>query len=237
MSDETAIEAVLDDQRVHGLTDREYVFVSRVNEIAVWLAHEDGDRDKVVEKIRQRYDCSMDIAKRWLLKAEDYLAMGAFEDAQQSRRMYIFRLERIHAIAMDHAVADRIEVTTKPTRLKIEGTGEEKVVNATQTKVKPNSLDVSALQTAMKAAREIALMTGGKSLTGGTVNTAVIINGQDAHASVVQDLSVEALAQMAGVAIDNGIPTPEVVADAEVLPSQEEQPGGPADGSGHDGSA
>lgn len=192
------------DDRAPALTDREYELFDRSNRIASWLA-----RNTVAETVNQTvevYGCDAATARKWVAKARDLLNMGVLEDLEQARRVYLSRLNRIHDLAMAHAVRDEVEITTKPQRITvdlIDGDTEERMINATITKVRPRALNTQALNTALKSAREVAMLTGARQGRNGSVSQTNIFMGQGvAMAHETERMSVEQLAGMLGDGVE-----------------------------------
>lgn len=209
------------------LSSREYEFVSRVHRICLWLAKE--TEDETIQRCIDELGMTEPTAKKWIAKAEDYMALGIVENIDISREMYNYRLEQIFNLCMSNAQRDMVEVTTKPWKLRVAGQNDEnqdrfEVITATQTKVKANALDVGAIQTALKAAEKAARLAGvkvGKVGGGakiGTVNVQ-INQGELPGAQSIGEMSNEQLAGLAGL---------EVAELVEVVSSQHDPAGDPA---------
>jgi len=232
------IEKLMEDEPepAGALTPSEALLIDRLNTISIWIARE-KNRVAVVALVAQEWGTTKQAAERWVAKTEDFLCRGIFEDVQASRALYLRRLEDIHGLAMTHAVKDQVEVTTKPVRLKNDSDGKMVQINGQHTKIKPNALDPNALAIAMKAAREIAHITGARPRDGrmnvGHMN--VLVNGAggiEASAQTTNQLSNESLAQMVGgEVVDESAPGPEVFQD-DPADSPEDPP--PADDEGAD---
>lgn len=184
------------------LTDREWSLVSKLNQVCM-IAARFRTREQVLEEIGTSLMVKPAEAERWLRKAEEYMASGAIESVDAARDMYHVRLTEIYARAMEHSVKDVIEITTKPTRLVIDESGETRVINATHHKVKPNMLDTGALQVALKAAREAAHIMGvrpndrRRGVAIGTVNMQI----NSPQASTTMEMANNQLASMIGAEI------------------------------------
>jgi hypothetical protein len=183
----------------HGLDAREYTLISRIYQICVWLARH--KRREVVKLIQEEYGVTVEEAEVWVRKAEDFMALGVLEGAATAKQVYNLRLQRIFDLCMANAQRDIVEITTKPTRI-YDVEGKAHMQMAQHTKVKPQSLDSAALALAMKAAKEMAILNGGRAAEGknGVTNNFVQINNNEVPgAQTTQDLSNEQLAQLAGV--------------------------------------
>lgn len=213
----TPIEKLLEDDELEGLSAPEFTLISRLNKVCVWLARE-RTREDVVDLVRQEWSGTKSAAEKWVAKAEDFLALGIFEDVERSRRLYAHRLQEIYGLCMAHAVKDQVEVTTKPVKVRSED-GKLIQINGQHTKVKPNAFDPNAVAMAMKAAKEIAHISGARprdsKVSVGNMN--VLVNGaggtpQEATAQTTYLLSNQALADMVGGEIVDA-PGSEVLTD------------------------
>lgn len=184
------------------LSDREWGLISRLNQISIMLARSDT-REAVIKRIKAEWNIGDTEAERWLRKGEEYMASGAIEHVEGAREMFHHRLTEIYGLAMEHAVRDQVEVTTRPTRI-IDKDGESVVINGKHTKVKYNALDTGALQVALKAAKDAAHLMGVKPHEGrlgvaiGTVN---VHQAAPAQANTTNELANKALAELVGAEI------------------------------------
>lgn len=202
MSEEPLVEL----DRSPAMTEREWTLISRLNQICVMIAR-GKSREGVAEEIREEFALSAADAEKWLRKAEEYMASGAIEQVDATREMYHIRLTEIYGLAMEHAVKDQIEVTTKPTRVVVSEGGKEesRIITGQHTKIKPKALDTQALSVALKAAKEIAHIMGGRpnerrrGIAVGTVN--VQVNGGELAAKTME-MTNEMLAAMIGAQVD-----------------------------------
>jgi hypothetical protein len=159
---------VIDVDETQALTKTEYEFICTMNRVCQKLAL--MPRDEAIQEVAADFGMDKTKARKLVLKAEEFLASGIFESTERSRDLYRARLTEIYSICMKHAVTTHVEQTTKPQRVEIlvkdSETGQEvmskDVRNVTTTKVKPNTLNTSALKTALAAAREEAEITGGR---------------------------------------------------------------------------
>lgn len=201
-----------------GLDAREFTLLSRLYQICIWMAK--NKRKEVIKLVIDEYDTDEASAETWVRKAEDFMALGVLEGAASARQAYNHRLQKIHDLCMAHAVKDEVEVTTKPYRVMVidrdgQQTGETKIITAQQTKVRVNVLDTSAINVALKAAREMAMINGGRAVDsrGNTTynNVNVQVNNTELPgANRTSDLSNEELAKLAGF-----LPVPDIVIEAE----------------------
>lgn len=195
-----------------GLTDREYTLLARLHKIVTLLAKH--DRAEVADLIMEEFSVDADDAEKWIVKSEDFLALGVLDSAADARRIYHMRLMDIYNLCMDHAVVDQVEQITKPVKMKVETTGEndetivsQQIVNAVTTKVKPNSLNVGAVTVAMKAAREAAHIGGGRPRDPKSINVAALqINQGLPSAQLTQDLGNDQLADLLGLEVIDAEP-------------------------------
>lgn len=217
-----------------GLTGREYTLLSRLHKVIFLLAKH--DRVEVVDLIMKEFQISAGEAEIWIVKGEDFLALGVLDSADDARRIYHMRLMDIYNLCMEHAVVDQVEQTTKPMRLEVvittgedgETVTERQIVNATTTKVKPNSLNTGAVTVALKAAREAAHIGGGRPRDPKSINIGALqVNQGLPSAQITQDLGTEQLTSLLGMEIIDAEPQP-------VLPQAAEDPAAPGAAKGHD---
>lgn len=209
--------------REPALNDREWTLISRLNQICV-LAARLPSRDKVLEEIALDWRIGRTEAEKWLRKGEEFMASGVVEGVDMARRMYHMRLSEIYGTAMKHAVKDQVKVTTKPTRVIVDGVDEDgkpmsRVITAQHTEIRPNSLDTAALQVALRAAREAAHILGvspNRGRRGVQIEQVNLNIGSGVMGNNVMDMANDQLAALLGAQV--------IDAQAEVI-----------DGPGHAG--
>jgi len=190
------------------LTKREYAFVSQMNECCLALAR-GKTREAAIAEIAEKFGIEVGDAEKLIEKSEEFMALDVLNNAQQAKELYHHRLTEIYALCMEHGVVDQIETTTKPTKLEVtireeggETIRERQFTNAQITKIKPNALNPGAIALALKAAREMAHITGGRPRDPriGTQNNTLVI-GNMPNAQETHRLSDEALAASIGLEI------------------------------------
>lgn len=209
---------------IDGLTPREYSFLSRINKICITMA-KSKTRVEATREIQAEFNLDEKTTERWIRKAEDYMALGAMDTADEARQMYHVRLAQIFNLAMAHAVRDQVEITTKPYKLAVVGpdgkaTGQRRVITTQQTKVKPNALNAAALAIATKVAREMAILTGGRvpEASGAKIEKQINIQinkGELPTVQMVNDLSAAQLIALLGAEAVDGEQPLEVLSEAD----------------------
>lgn len=222
----------------------EYDFLERLHRITVWLSHE---RPKaVLSRCMTELDMTESEAHEWILKAKEYLAMGAVEHRDRSRDLYLAKVRHIYAKAADRIVADEIEITTKPMRVRVEGgaeNGKMITIDGKTTKVKPRAFNAGAASAALKAAKEEAIVLGVRGSEGNQAAGAVgghtspiliqVNSGAPVHVNAqnCQDMTNEVLAKLlesgpSYEVIDAGVPgQAEPIAEGEHSANGEEDLG------------
>lgn len=237
-----------------GLTPKQREWLYDLNRVSIMLARHDGTKVDIVKAVADALGCSHTQAKVWIVRAREYICSGMIEDVDQARTLYLQRLDDLYLAARAHMVKTQEVITHKPMHLKIkledgEIIGKEMVMTQHR-QIKENAFDAHAAEIAMKAAREIAHVTGARPKDTGKIRannvnlTQINSSGQTnvltPGASATRDLSDESLAAMIGAEIDG----PEVLqgsaeADAEEAWTEaggdaqvsEEGPGGDDTGS------
>lgn len=194
------------------LSESEYRLLDTLHRVSMVLAR--NDRKDAIVIVSRELAVTESEAVRWILKAEDFLALGIVEGIDDARKVYRFRLEKMFNTCMAMAVRTETETLTKPTRVRItlmkngqeQETGESKIVTATHTKVRPNCLDTNALNLALKLAREIAILSGVRDMKkGGQFNIGTLNiqqnNGGLPGADILQDLTNAQLTSLLGAEI------------------------------------
>ena len=209
--------AIIPEGDLQGLTGREFDLFSKVNTISIMLAKH--DRDEVVHLVEEEYGLERAAAIRWVQKAEDYMAMGLLNSAEDAKRMYHLRLTQIYDICMAHAIADEVRTTHKPIRMEVvvrtedgEEVREKQMVESTVTEVKHGRFNTNAIQAAMKAAREAAHIMGGRprdpKISIGALQINQGADGKISTAQETQDLANDQLAALAGFEMIDAEATP-----------------------------
>lgn len=208
------------------LTDREWSLINSLSEVCMILAQE-PTIDKAIESVEDALVVSTAEARRWIAKAQEYMATGCVNNVAQAKQMYQLRLEHIYSVAIKNAVTDDIEVTQKPVKIVDDtaaGAGKTKVVYQSITKVKKNTLNPAALSIAFKVLREQASLNGLRPkesrgpVPSGNVNVQINLGEESAR---VVSMSTQDLASMVGAEYvaneapgDGQEPRPEILPNA-----------------------
>jgi hypothetical protein len=187
-----------------GLSEREFDFLTRVTMIATWVSRHDDE--EVIARCMSELGMDRPTADAWLTKAQEYMALGAVENVEAARQLYLCRLESIYQLSMSRAVRDEVKVTTRPMKLQVGDSDETREVMGTTTEVKPQAFNAAAVQLALKAATDAAKLQGAKSEGGGTRigNMNVLMQGNGGElpmGNTVDQLSDQDLAKLIGVEV------------------------------------
>lgn len=209
------------------LTRSEYHLIATIFKISKWLAK--YSRENVVNRCGRELGMTAAVAEKWIAKAEDYLALGCIEGMEDARKMYVARLNDIFHSCMGNLIADQVEVTKKPMKLKVVDQS-DKVIGVQEvvgeiTKVKVARFNPDAHALAFKISKEIAYIQGGRPADGPRqqINVQVNTSAQAIDGKMVSDLSNAQLVSKLGGELVEFEPQVKQAMEREVVEGEAEE--------------
>jgi hypothetical protein len=148
------------------LTPDQAKFLDRLHTATRLVATPHLSPGKVIELLMESYpDLTEPVARRWVKRAKEYIALGVPEDLNELRNDYIQKLDWFIKTCSQHLVKDKSEITI------VREIGEGGSVDAgkpksAKKKVQTDVFNPAVAQILFKAIREYGDVTGGRPKAG-----------------------------------------------------------------------